>query len=50
MCRLGKTTISWSFPHFDTITVSVADAPQPDEILVMMALAGGGRLRISVRH
>jgi Amino acid synthesis len=32
-------------PHFDTITVSVADAPRPDEILVVMAIADGGRLR-----
>src|SRR6266403_2059775 len=36
---------SWSFPHFDTITVSVADAPRPDEILVVTAIADGGRLR-----
>jgi hypothetical protein len=36
---------SWSFSHFDTITVSVADAPRPDEILVVMAIADGGRLR-----
>ena len=36
---------SWSFPHFDTITVSVADAPRPDEILVVMAIADSGRLR-----
>ena len=33
------------FPHFDTITTSVADAPRPDEILVVMAIADGGRLR-----
>jgi Amino acid synthesis len=24
----------WSFSHFDTIRISVADAPRPDEILV----------------
>jgi len=36
---------SWLFPHFDTITTSVADAPRPDEILVVMAIADGGRLR-----
>jgi Amino acid synthesis len=36
---------SWSFPHFDTITVSVADAPRPDEIVVVTAIADGGRLR-----
>jgi Amino acid synthesis len=35
---------SWSFDHFDTITVSMADAPKPDEILVVMAVADGGRL------
>jgi hypothetical protein len=40
---LGHKDNSWSFPHFDTITVSVAD--RPDEILVVMAIADGGRLR-----
>jgi hypothetical protein len=29
---------SWSFPHFDTITVSVADGPRPNEILVAWRL------------
>jgi hypothetical protein len=28
---LGHKDDSWSFPHFDTITVSVPDAPRPDE-------------------
>src|SRR5580692_3885243 len=42
---LGHKDDTWSFPHFDTITVSVADAPRPDEILVVMAIADGGRLR-----
>jgi amino acid synthesis protein len=42
---LGHKDDAWSFPHFDTITVSVADAPRPDEILVVMAIADGGRLR-----
>src|SRR5215469_12135849 len=28
---LGHKDDSWSFPHFDTITVSVADAPRPKE-------------------
>jgi hypothetical protein len=42
---LGHTGDSWSFPHFDTITVSVAGAPRPDEILVVMSIADGGRLR-----
>lgn len=34
----------WSFDHFDTITVSMPDAPKPDEIVVVMAVADGGRL------
>src|ERR1700746_2997759 len=39
---LGHKDDSWSFPHFDTITVSVADAPRPDEILVVMEIVEGG--------
>jgi hypothetical protein len=35
---------SWSFDHFDTITVSMPDAPRADEIVVVMAVADGGRL------
>lgn len=42
---LGHKDDSWSFRIYDTITVSVADAPRPDEILVVMAIADGGRLR-----
>jgi hypothetical protein len=41
---LGHKDDPWSFDHFDTITVSVADAPRADEIVVVMALADGGRL------
>src|SRR5438270_7150234 len=41
---LGHKDDSWSFEHFDTITVSVADSPRPHEILVIMAIADGGRL------
>ena len=33
----------WSFDHFDTMTVMVADAPRPDEIVVLMIAADGGR-------
>ena len=36
---LGHKDDYWSFPHFDTITVSVADAPRPDEIIVVIAIA-----------
>ena len=42
---LGHKDNSWSFAHFDTITVSVADAPRPNEILVILAIADGGRLQ-----
>jgi len=34
---------SWSFDHFDTVTVSMPDAPKPDEIVVILAVADGGR-------
>jgi hypothetical protein len=34
---------SWSFDHFDTITVSMPDAPKPDEIVVILVIADGGR-------
>jgi hypothetical protein len=41
---LGHKDDPWSFDHFDTITVSVPDAPRADEIVVILALADGGRL------
>lgn len=41
---LGHKDDPWSFAHFDTLTVSVADAPRAEEIVVAMALADGGRL------
>jgi hypothetical protein len=34
----------WSFDDFGTLTVSVANAPLPDEIVVAMAISDGGRL------
>ena len=33
----------WSFDEFETITVAVADAPRPDEIMVVIAVSDGGR-------
>ena len=33
----------WSFDELDTMTVFVPDAPRPDEIVVVMAIADGGR-------
>ena len=40
---LGHKDEAWSFDHFDTITVMVADAPRADEIVVCMAVADGAR-------
>jgi hypothetical protein len=41
---LGHKDDSWSFAHFDTVTVTIADSPRPHEILVAMVIADGGRL------
>jgi hypothetical protein len=40
---LGHKDNAWSFDHFDTMTLMVADAPRPDEIVLCMAVADGGR-------
>src|SRR5690606_24658778 len=40
---LGHKDNVWSFDHFDTVTVAIADAPRPDEIVVVMGIADGGR-------
>lgn len=40
---IGHKDDPWSRDHFDTITVSVGDAPRPDEIVIAVALADGGR-------
>ena len=40
---LGHKDDAWSFDHFDAMTISVADAPRPGEILMAIALADGGR-------
>ena len=41
---LGHKDNVWSFDHFDTITVGLADAPRPDEIVVIVGIADGGRV------
>ncbi len=33
----------WSFDHLDTITVSIGDAPRPDEIVGIIAISDAGR-------
>jgi hypothetical protein len=41
---LGHKDEPWSFDHFDTWTLAVADAPRPNELVVIMAIAEAGRL------
>ena len=41
---LGHKDNAWSFDHFDTVNVCVADAPRPDEIVVVIGIADGGRV------
>ncbi|MDA0661791.1 MAG: amino acid synthesis family protein [Proteobacteria bacterium] len=40
---LGHKDEAWSFDHFDTMTIMVADAPRPDEIVLCMAVSDGPR-------
>lgn len=40
---LGHKDEAWSFDHFDTMTVMVADAPRSDEILFCVAVSDGPR-------
>lgn len=42
---LGHKDDAWSFDEIDTIGVTVSGAPRPEEILVIVALADGGRPR-----
>jgi amino acid synthesis protein len=42
---LGHKDDPWSFDEIDTIGVTVAGAPRPDEILAIVAFADGGRPR-----
>ena len=40
---LGHKDNPWSFDHFDTMTLCVPDGPAPDEIVMFLAYADGGR-------
>lgn len=40
---LGHKDNAWSFDHFDTMTVAAPDGPRPDEIVIILAFADGGR-------
>lgn len=42
-CPIGSKDDVWSFPHFDSMTVSVPDAPAADELLVCIAVSDAGR-------
>jgi hypothetical protein len=47
---LGHKDEAWSFDHIDTLTISVPDAPRPDEIAVCVGLSDGARIRARVGH
>jgi len=40
---IGHKDNVWSFDHFDTMTVMVPDVPRPEEIVMVVAVADGGR-------
>ena len=40
---LGHKDDTWSFDHFDAMTVVVPDGPRPDEIMMAIVIADGGR-------
>src|ERR1700755_1230018 len=42
---LGHKDDAWAFDQIDTLSVMVPNAPRPDEIVVIVALADGGRPR-----
>lgn len=46
---LGDKDDVWVFDQFDTLSVTVPNSPRPDEIVVIVALADGGRPRPRVR-
>lgn len=40
---LGHKDDAWSFDHFDAMTIAVADAPRPNEIMMAIVISDGGR-------
>ena len=42
---LGHKDDVWSFDQIDTLSIMIPNAPRPDEIAVIVALADGGRPR-----
>jgi hypothetical protein len=47
---LGHKDDVWSFDEIDTLSVMVPNAPRPDEMVVIVALADGGRPRPRARE
>jgi hypothetical protein len=45
---LGHKDDAWSFDHFDAMSICVPDSPRPDEIMMVIALADGGRVNARV--
>ena len=45
---LGHKDDAWSFDHFDAMTITVSDSPRPDEIMMIVAFADGGRANARV--
>jgi hypothetical protein len=45
---LGDKDDAWNFAAIDTITITVPDAPRPDELVVVVAFADGGRPRARI--
>jgi len=41
---IGHKDDAWSFDEIDTMTIMVPTGPRPNEIVVILALADGGRL------
>ena len=40
---LGHKDNPWSFDHFDTMSLTIADGPLPNEIVMFVAYSDGGR-------
>ena len=40
---LGNKDDAWSLDHRDSMTVSIPDAPRPDEMVIVIVFADGGR-------
>lgn len=45
---LGHKDEAWSFDHIDTLSIAVADAPLPHEIVVCVGMSDGARIRARV--